>query len=152
MSYEEMFAKASKMLSKAKVSDINEHIAIQFDVTGEGCGVFYAEISEGSINVQPYDYRDNDISVSVDSAALITALETKAGDTLPFVGDEAKIALIKPAFAKIPKKPVRAAAKKVEDKVKAAAKKAEDKVKAAVEKKSTAKKTTAKKTAKKAEA
>ena len=118
MTYEEMFAKASKMLSKAKVGDIAEHIAVEFDVTGEGSGVFYAEITNGAIGVQPYDYRDNDICVSVDSAALITALETKAGDTLPFVGDEAKIALIKPAFAKIPKKPVRSAAKKTEEKPK----------------------------------
>ena len=110
MTYEEMFAKVSKLLNKAKVKDISEHIAIQFNVEGEGSGIFYAEIKDGAINVQPYDYNDRDIEVTIDSAELIKALENKAGDTLPFAGNEDKIAVIKPVFAKIPK--ARAAAAK----------------------------------------
>ena len=47
MTFEEMFEKTSKLLNKAKVSDPTENIAVQFNVTGEGSGVFYAKISDG---------------------------------------------------------------------------------------------------------
>ncbi len=122
MTYEEMFAKASKLLNKAKFKDVSEHIAIQFNVTGDGEGIFYAEVSEGKIDVQPYDYNDKDIDVTVDSAELIKALENKAGDTLPFTGYEEKIALVKPVFAKIPKARAAAAKKTTAEKTTAAKK------------------------------
>ncbi|MBQ9518783.1 MAG: SCP2 sterol-binding domain-containing protein [Firmicutes bacterium] len=137
MTYEEMFAKASERLCKAKVKGVDEHIAVQFNVSGDGCGSFYAEINEGKINVQPYDYNDNDISVDVSSAELIAALEGKTADTLAFYGNESKIAVLKPVLASIPK--ARKAAAKP-------AAKAEKKPAAAkAEKKPAAKKTTKKK-------
>ncbi|MBR1736946.1 MAG: SCP2 sterol-binding domain-containing protein [Firmicutes bacterium] len=103
MTFEEMFEKTSKFLNKAKVSDSSENIAVQFNVTGEGSGVFYAKISDGKMDVQPYDYKDNDVSVSVDANELISALENKKGDTLTFAGNESKIAVLKTILAKIPK-------------------------------------------------
>ncbi len=136
MTYEEMFAKASERLCKAKVKGVEEHIAVQFNVSGEGCGSFYAEISEGKMDVQPYDYNDNDISVDVSSDALIAALEGKTADSLPFCGNESKIAVLKPVLASIPK--ARKAAAKP-------AAKAEKKPVAKAEKKPAAKKTTKKK-------
>ena len=110
MTYEEVFAKASERLMKAKVKDIDQHIAVQFNIEGEGEGAFYAEINEGKMNVQPYDYRDNDISVNVNADVLVKALESKTADTLGFYGDESKIAVFKAALVTIPKKTVRKAA------------------------------------------
>ncbi|MBR1444108.1 MAG: SCP2 sterol-binding domain-containing protein [Firmicutes bacterium] len=103
MTFEEMFEKTSKLLNKAKVSDSSENIAVQFNVTGEGSGVFYAKISDGKMDVQPYDYKDNDVSVSIDSNELISALVNKKVDTITFAGNESKIAVLKTILAKIPK-------------------------------------------------
>ncbi len=116
MNFEEMFARAGERLNKAKVKDVSEHITVQFNVSGEGSGAFYAEIAEGKINVQPYDYKGCDIQVDADSDALVTALESKTADTLSFRGDEAKIAVLKPILAAIPKKVVRKTAAKTDDK------------------------------------
>ncbi|MBQ8942179.1 MAG: hypothetical protein IJ062_10125 [Firmicutes bacterium] len=123
MTYEDMFTKASERLSKAKVKDISEHIAVQFNVLGDGSGAFYAEIADGKINVQPYDYKDNDICVNIDSKELIAALENKTADALPFYGNDSKIAVLKPALASIPK-----ARKKAEPKAAAPANKTAPKV------------------------
>ncbi|MBR6401131.1 MAG: SCP2 sterol-binding domain-containing protein [Firmicutes bacterium] len=124
MTYEEVFAKASERLMKAKVKDVDQHIAVQFNIEGEGEGAFYAEISEGKMNVQPYDYRDNDISVNVNADVLVKALESKTADTLGFYGDESKIAVLKTVLVSIPKKTARkAAAPKAEKAAKPAAKK-----------------------------
>ena len=60
MNFEEMFAKAKEIFMKADVSGIGEHLAYQFNITGEGSGIFYAEVREGRLYVEPYEYFDRD--------------------------------------------------------------------------------------------
>lgn len=60
MTYEEIFTKAKKIFMEADVSQIQEHLAFQFNITGEGEGIFYAEVSEGVLSVEPYEYFDRD--------------------------------------------------------------------------------------------
>ena len=55
-----MFSKVKSMLVDADVSDINEHLAYQFNVTGEAEGIFYAEVKDGQLSVEPYEYFDRD--------------------------------------------------------------------------------------------
>ena len=103
MTYEEIFEKAKERLLKAKVKDVKDSIAIQFNIVGEGHGAFYAVIFDGKIDVQPYDYKDNDISVNVSGDELIAALESKTADTLAFHGNDDKIAVLMPLLTAIPK-------------------------------------------------
>ncbi|MBR6399622.1 MAG: SCP-2 sterol transfer family protein [Firmicutes bacterium] len=103
MLYEEIFERAKKQLLKAKVGDIKELIAVQFNIIGEGHGSFYAEIENGKIDVQPYNYWDNDISLNVFAKELLFALENKAADKLGFYGDNRKIDILKPVLMTIPK-------------------------------------------------
>ena len=42
----------------ADVSDIHEHLAYQFNITGEAEGIFYAEVKDGKLFVEPYEYFD----------------------------------------------------------------------------------------------
>lgn len=37
-----------------------EHLAFQFNIAGEGEGAFYAEVKEGVLYVEPYEYYDRD--------------------------------------------------------------------------------------------
>lgn len=103
MTYEEIFERAKKQLLKAKTSDVKTFIAVQFNIIGEGHGSFYAEISDGKIDVQPYNYWDNDISLVVFGEELLFALENKASDKLGFYGDNYKIDILKPILMTIPK-------------------------------------------------
>ena len=61
MSFEEMFSKAKDLLAKADASGIREHLAYQFNITGEAHGIFYVEVKDGAIFVEPYEYYDRDI-------------------------------------------------------------------------------------------
>ncbi len=103
MTYEEIFEKAKKQLLKAKISDITQTIAVQFNIIGEGHGSFYAKIVNGKMEVEPYNYWDNDISLNVFGGELLFALENKASDKLGFYGDSYKISILKPALMTIPK-------------------------------------------------
>ena len=56
MSYEEVFAKVKEIFMKADVSRVEEHLAFQFNITGEGEGAFYAEVKDGILRVEPVSY------------------------------------------------------------------------------------------------
>ncbi|MGN0159227.1 MAG: SCP2 sterol-binding domain-containing protein [Brotaphodocola sp.] len=60
MTYEEVFAKAKELFMKSDVSGVKEHLAFQFNITGEGEGAFYAEVRNGELYVEPYEYYDRD--------------------------------------------------------------------------------------------
>ena len=137
MNYEELVKKAKQAAKKMDVSTIDEHIAVQIDIVGEGEGAFYVEVADGKVSVEPYEYYDNDCKVTA-SADVITALfagklnvdEALANGSVFVEGDGGKALAIVNALKSAPeKKP--AAAKKP------------------AAKKPTAKKTTAKKTTKK---
>lgn len=71
MTYEEIFGEVKTALAKAKADAVNGKLAIEFDITGEGEGKFYVEVKDGSINVEPYDYVDNDAKLIADAQTLI---------------------------------------------------------------------------------
>lgn len=60
MTYEEFFAKVKETFADADVSSITDHLAYQFNITVEAAGVFYVEVKEGKLYVEPYDYHDRD--------------------------------------------------------------------------------------------
>lgn len=60
MTFAEMFAKAKNLLAEADASGIHEHLAYQFNVTGEAQGTFYIEVKDGQLFVEPYEYHDRD--------------------------------------------------------------------------------------------
>lgn len=70
MTYEELVDNVKQATKKAKVSKTVGHVAFQFNVEGEAEGAFYLEISDGRINVEPYEYYDRDIII-VTSADVI---------------------------------------------------------------------------------
>ncbi len=60
MTYEEIVEKVRKLFKDTDVSGINEHLAYQFNVVGEGEGIFYVEVKEGKLYIEPYEYYDRD--------------------------------------------------------------------------------------------
>jgi putative sterol carrier protein len=60
MTYAEFFAEIKGRFMEADVSDIREHLAYQFNITGEASGIFYVEVKDGKLSVEPYEYFDRD--------------------------------------------------------------------------------------------
>ena len=80
MTYEELVTKVKNSTKTAHVSKTVGHIAFQFNIEGEGHGAFYLEISDGKINVEPYEYYDRDMIIVCTADMLIRMLD---GDILP---------------------------------------------------------------------
>ena len=77
MTYQEMFGRVEQLLAAADASGIGEHLAFQFNITGEGAGAFYLEVKEGRVSVQPYEYRDRDALFTCSAETLFKIAQGK---------------------------------------------------------------------------
>lgn len=77
MTYEEVVKEAQKIAAKGDASGIKDHLAVQYNITGEGEGAFYMEVKDGRIDVQPYDYNDRDILVTADAQTILDMMSGK---------------------------------------------------------------------------
>ena len=60
MTYEEIVNAVRNTYENADARAIWNHIALQVNIVGEGSGIFYVEIAERAVTVEPYDYYDRD--------------------------------------------------------------------------------------------
>ena len=105
MTFDEMFAQAKALLENASAKDTDTAVSVQFDVSGDGCGAFYAVVSADSdkLTIEPFDYKDHDVLVSADSAALLDALRTAETAALELAGEWEKIVAFRGVLDTLPK-------------------------------------------------
>lgn len=153
MTYAEYFENFKSKFMGTDVSNINEHLAYQFNIVDEDCGgIFYVEVKDGELHIEPYEYFDRDAIFISDAKTLMRIAEGKEDpvfsytvQTLRVEGDLEKALKLKDII-ELKKKEEKAAKKKAKTEA-AAAKKTT--AKAAPKK--TAAKTSTKKTTAKAE-
>ncbi|MBR3421838.1 MAG: SCP2 sterol-binding domain-containing protein [Ruminococcus sp.] len=68
MEFEELLAKVRKMAEGKDVSG-TDFLAVQVNITGDNSGVFYVEVKDGNVRIEPYEYNDRncDITMSMDN-------------------------------------------------------------------------------------
>ena len=143
MTFEQAFSKVKEKFENTDTSNVAD-FAIQLTFMDEDCsGIFSAYVRDGVLFVEPYDYKDNDLALTITKSALLAVITGRSsldkaianGDAYVESGDVSKIADLKNTIKKAPAK--KAPAKKTETKpaAKAPAKKAETKTTAAPAKK-----------------
>ncbi len=148
MTYHELFKYIKERCINADVSKFSSDTSYQFNVRGEGEGAFYAEVKNGVLSVEPYEYYDRDVIFEADSKVLIDiadkvldATEAILSGSLKFTGNNEKAMELKKLFAE--EKPVEKKAEKKKT-VKSEEKTAEKKTTVKAEEKTAEKKTTVK--------
>lgn len=118
MTYEEIVAKAKEEFGSADVSNYEGHLALQVNITGEGEGIFYAEILDGKLFIEPFDYKDNDAVLTADGNDILSIFNgtldpVKAFEEgrLTVTGDISKALSIQPVIENN-KKPAKKTTKK----------------------------------------
>ena len=91
MTYADMFSKVKGMFMEADVSDIQEHLAYQFNITGEAHGIFYVEVKEGKLYVEPYEYFARDALFICSAETLFKIAEGKTDPVLAFTLGKLKV-------------------------------------------------------------
>lgn len=85
MKYEEIVQSVRENFMSADVSDYKNHLAIQFNITGEGEGIFYVEVKDGYIDVQPYEYYDRDVIFTMTSTDLFALIDGSLDSTKAYL-------------------------------------------------------------------
>ena len=76
---------------KADVSNVSEHLAFQFNITGEGEGAFYAEVKDGVLYVEPYEYYDRDAIFICSADTLLKLASGKLDPIFAFTVGKLKV-------------------------------------------------------------
>ena len=91
MTYESIVAAVRKKLSKADVSSIPGTLAFQVDVEGKAEGIFYIEIKDGQLHVEPYDYHDRTARLIINGTNLMKLVNGKLVPVLAFTTGKLKV-------------------------------------------------------------
>lgn len=67
MTFEETLAKVRGIAANENAEGA-PFLAVQINLTGKNGGVFYVEVKDGKINVEPYEYNDRSCAITIDPA------------------------------------------------------------------------------------
>ena len=71
MTFEELVTAVRDAYATVDVSNVDEHVAIEVHVRGEGDGAFYIEIRKDGVAVEPYEYYDRDAIITTSAEAIL---------------------------------------------------------------------------------
>lgn len=91
MTYAEFFVEVKGQFLDADISDVTEHLAYQFNITGEAEGIFYVEAKEGKLYVEPYEYYDRDAMFTCTAETLMKIAEGKLDPILAVTLQKLKV-------------------------------------------------------------
>ena len=90
MTFEELLTKVRKLVAKADVSN-QDFLAVQVNITGKEEGVFYVEVKDHKISVEPYEYYDRNCAVTMNMTNFNKLIDGKLDPVLAFTTGKLKV-------------------------------------------------------------
>ena len=90
MTFDELLEKVRTIASKADVSD-KEFLAVQVNITGEGEGVFYVEVKDHKVSVEPYEYNDRNCAITMNMKNFNKLLDGKLNPVVAYTLGKLKV-------------------------------------------------------------
>lgn len=92
MTYADFFSEMKSRFMGADVSDIHEHLAFQFNIEDEEAGgIFYVEVKDGQLFVEPYEYYDRDAVFIANPDTFMKIAEGKIDPVWAFTVQKLKV-------------------------------------------------------------
>ena len=92
MTYADFFYEIKNKFMGTDVSDIKEHLAFQFDIEDPECGgIFYVEVKEGRLYVEPYEYYDRDAKFIAAPDTFMKIAEGKTDPVAAFTAQKLRV-------------------------------------------------------------
>ena len=64
MKFASILKRARSLAAEADISQV-DFLAVQINIVGEENGVFYVEVKDGRISVEPYEYYDRQCAITI---------------------------------------------------------------------------------------
>ena len=65
MTFQELFQQVKSRFLGADVSQVSDPTRIQINLTGQAAGTFYVEMKGGHLAIEPYEYHDRDVEITI---------------------------------------------------------------------------------------
>lgn len=91
MTYQEIVAKVKERLKDVDTGKVQDFLAIQVNITGEGEGIFYVEVKDGVLSVEPYEYYDRQAIITMKSKNFLALMDGKLDPVMAFTLGKLKI-------------------------------------------------------------
>ena len=90
MKFGELVEKVRGAAAKVDASNMG-FLAVQINITGKESGVFYVEVKDGKINVEPYDYHDRNCAITISLPDFNKLMDGKLDPVLAFTTGKLKV-------------------------------------------------------------
>ena len=90
MKFDELVTKVRKLASGVDASNMG-FLAVQVNITGKESGVFYVEVKDHKINVEPYEYNDRNCAVTMNMTDFNKLLDGKLDPVAAFTLGKLKV-------------------------------------------------------------
>lgn len=91
MDFKNFFSKIKEQLITKDTGNIPGKLAIQVNLTGESAGTFYIEVINGTLSIEPYDYEDRDVAITLSSENFLKLIQGKADPVMLFTLGKLKV-------------------------------------------------------------
>ena len=91
MTYEQVVEAFRERFKNTDVSSVVGTLAFQINIVGKPEGIFYVEIKDGQIHIEPYEYYDRNAILIASAANLIKLINGKLDPVLAFTTGKLKV-------------------------------------------------------------
>ncbi|MBR1762594.1 MAG: SCP2 sterol-binding domain-containing protein [Eubacterium sp.] len=92
MTYESIVDAAREKFCNVDVSSVNGTKAFQINIEGKAVnGIFYIEIKDGKVNVEPYEYYDRNAILTMNGTNFIKLINGKLDPVVGFTMGKIKV-------------------------------------------------------------
>lgn len=91
MTYESVVQSTRKRFLNTDVSSVQGTLAFQINLVGKVEGIFYIEIKDGRVNVEPYEYYDRNAILIMNGTNLIKLINGKLDPVIAFTTGKLKV-------------------------------------------------------------
>jgi len=90
MTFDELVTKVRAKASEVDASN-RDFLAVQINITGNNPGVFYVEVKDGRINVEPYEYIDRNCAITINMTNFNKLIDGKLDPVFAFTTGKLKV-------------------------------------------------------------
>ena len=90
MTFDEIVTKTREVAQSTDISGV-DFLAVQCNLTGDNGGVFYVEVKDGKVSVEPYEYNDRNCAITMKADNFIKLAQGKLDPVAAFTLGKLKV-------------------------------------------------------------
>ena len=90
MKFDDLLTKLRGMAAGLDVTG-RDFLAVQVNLTGDDGGVFYVEVKDGKISIEPYEYNDRNCALTISAPNFLKLIEGKLDPVKAFTLRQLKV-------------------------------------------------------------